>query len=158
MISSTHAGIPIDQLFLDLRRGISADVAARVRAAAPYLEPLDREMVLAVLDRGQTAAAVGRIGNQNPRQVRRKVRRVYARISSPEFQFVAQRVDSWGGTRRKVALASFLHGMSLRQAASSLGLSMHLVRQHIAAIRNQIDLSRHAAQGNPLELSNQRAA
>jgi DNA-directed RNA polymerase specialized sigma24 family protein len=115
-------------------------------------------MVLAVLDRGQSAVAVGRIGNHDPRFVRRRVRRVYDRISSREFQFVAQRVDSWGGTRRRVALASFLHGMSLRQAASSLGLSVHLVRQHIAAIRNQMDLLRQASGEATRAAGSQRAA
>lgn len=144
MITSTHAGVPIDQLFLDLRRRSSADIAARVRNAAPYLDPADREVLLAVLDRGQSAAAIGRIARRSPREVRRQVRKTYRRITSPEFTFVMQRVDSWVGTRRRVAVASFLQGLSLRDTAASLGLTVHTVRQHVQAIRNQFQFSRHA--------------
>ena len=144
MITSTHAGVPIDQLFRDLRRGTPADLAAKVRAAAPYLDPADREIAIAVLDRGQSAAAVGRLTSRDPRQVRRQVRRVCLRINSSEFQFVMHRVDAWGGVRRRIAVASFLHGLSLRQTASTLGLTVHTVRQHITAIRNQHDLTRRA--------------
>ncbi|GEM_PF-1301879 len=146
-----HAGLPIDQLFLDMRRGITANIAAKVRSAAPYLDDRDREIVLAVLDRGQSAAAVGRLTNRQAREVRRHVKRVYRRISAPEFQFVLEQIDRLGGTRRKVASACFLHGLSLRQAAAKLGVTVHMVRRHVMAIRNQHELTRQTT-------STQRAA
>lgn len=69
------------------------------------------------------------------RRVRARVRALVERALSPMFVFVASRQADWTPTRRRVAQAVYLHGMTLREAASALGVSLHVVRRHADAVR-----------------------
>jgi DNA-directed RNA polymerase specialized sigma24 family protein len=53
---------------------------------------------------------------------------------SPQFIYVLRQRDEWTPTRRRVATACLLHGLSLRQAAAALHLSLYTVRRHQDAI------------------------
>jgi DNA-directed RNA polymerase specialized sigma24 family protein len=69
-----------------------------------------------------------------PRAIRRRLRRLSRRVMSPQFIFVLRHRDTWPPSRRRVATACVLHGLSLRQAAASLRLSLYTVRRHHDAI------------------------
>ena len=53
---------------------------------------------------------------------------------SREYGLVRARRGSWTSTRRRVATACFIRGLSLRAAAQELNLTFHTVRLHHAAV------------------------
>lgn len=82
----------------------------------------------------------------SPSVLRRRVRRLVKRMASDEFLFVSRHVAPrhggscpWSSTRRRVAEACVLRGLSLRQAASLLNLSLHTVRTHRGAVAALFD-------------------
>lgn len=98
-------------------------------------------------------ARPGRAG----RTLRYRVRRVVRRMLTPEYQAVARWMaleklgsaasawNGWGPTRRRVAICCGLHGLSLREAAADLNISLHTVRRHWDAVRALIDAGACAA-------------
>ncbi|MDX2116465.1 MAG: hypothetical protein SFZ24_12720 [Planctomycetota bacterium] len=137
------------------------DAAERVVALAEFLPEDERSAVLAVYRDGVTvrdlalAAAVAgprRDVESLARQLRRRVRRAAQRALSPRFAFVAAflhpeepaerarlGLPCWTPTRRRVARACVLHGLSLRRAAAELGLSFHCVRREMQSILAQAE-------------------
>jgi len=120
---------------LDLRRRDRQDLARRIAHMAEWLPQADRALLRAVYDSGQPVADLARIAGQHPRSLRRRVRRLTARVLSSRYLFVVSHMADWPATRRKVARACVIQGLSMRAAARQLGLSLHTVRMHHAAIR-----------------------
>lgn len=87
------------------------------------------------------------------RALRARVRRVVRRMLTPEYRAVARWFSieklNLGGAdgaplsalRRKVAASCFLHGLSIREAAQELGLSLHTVRRHRDAVAALAEVS-----------------
>lgn len=87
-------------------------------------------------------------GERNARALRSRVRRVVRRMLTPEYQAVArwfaiEKLNAGracgvsgaiGALRRRVGASCFLQGLSIREAARELGLSLHTVRRHRDAI------------------------
>jgi len=107
---------------------------------------------------------------QDARALRSRVRRVVRRIMTPEYQAVARwfaieklsdglfaqpsslshpaAPDGPGGTlRRRIAISCFLHGLSIREAARQLGLSLHTVRRHRDAVAAMAAMTPHLRTG-----------
>lgn len=165
------AGVPGAERIADMRRRRNAEAAELVVRRAEFLAPEDRALLRAIYADGlsisqvallrQTApttntlaaqgsdttpasGAVSRPGVAGARRVRARVRALVERALSPMFVFVASRQADWTPTRRRVAQAVYLHGMTLREAASALGVSLHVVRRHADAVRTLAE-EHHAA-------------
>lgn len=125
---------------MDLRRGVRRDLAERMVEAAPYLAGPDRYLVEGVFRDGRSIAELAAAWGQSPppryapRALRRRLHRVVERVHSPKFQMVVEWRGSWEPVRRRVATACVLHGLTFREAAESLGMSVHAVRRHFDAI------------------------
>lgn len=123
----------------DLRRRKRRDLSDHLLLRAEWLEPSERALVEAVYRDGRSAIELAALAGRTPRSMRRRLRRIVRRVLAPEFVFVAQRRSRWTASRRRVADACILHGRSMREAATELGLTLHTIRRHMEAIRAQIE-------------------
>jgi len=124
---------------IDFRRRQNSALTDSIVTRAQHLKGSDKTLVLAMYRDGQSAAQIARLGNQDPRQVRRRIRRALTRLTDPVFIFVITHQSKWSNTRRKVAQSLFQAGCSIRQTADNLNLKMHQVRRHRAAILEQLN-------------------
>jgi hypothetical protein len=121
---------------VDLRRSLGADVAERIVHRADGVDPQDRELLRAVFGHGRSVAELARLlgPGVDVRRLRKRIRRLTARTLSPLFVFVWSRRDRWAADRRRVAVAYFLQGHSIRRVSRETGLTVHEVRQHRLAV------------------------
>lgn len=68
------------------------------------------------------------------RSLRRRLRRLVSRVTSRRFVGVMRQRDGWSPTRRRVATACVLEGLTMREASARLGVSYHVVRRHMDAV------------------------
>lgn len=111
---------------------------------AVHLPPDDRALIQAVYGDGKNVAEIARLAREDPRSLRRRVRRIVKRLAAPEYAFVVLQASRWSRTRRRVAEVCILHGRSMRTAATELNLSLHTVRRHHDAVRALFDEYRAA--------------
>lgn len=125
---------------LDLRRGFRRDMAQTLVERARHLPEPDRYLIEGVFRDGRSIAELAAMWGENPepgrspKSLRRRLHRLVDRLNSPRYLLVAEYRDRWAPTRRRVATACVLHGMSLREAADALGTSLHTVRRHFDAV------------------------
>jgi hypothetical protein len=119
-----------------LRRRAGADV---VLARAHLLEAADRGVIEAIYGSGQSATQVARVLGVPARKMCDRVRAVVKRLRSRECTLVDTMGPKWGTTRRGVAVACFVHGLSIRRASERLGITFYAARQHYAAVRAILD-------------------
>ncbi len=133
---------------VDLRRRRTRQAAQTLAERACLLPPDDRALIEAVFRDGHPVAHLaaliaGQADNAeraaHARTLRRRIRRLTARLLSREYAFVAEQLPDWSPTRRRVATACILHGRSIRDAAAELRLSLHTVRRHRAAIAELVE-------------------
>ncbi|MCE7975327.1 MAG: hypothetical protein DYG92_13550 [Leptolyngbya sp. PLA1] len=105
-----------------------------VRNRAGELSAPDRSLVEAVVLSGRRVSELAPLAGCTARVLRRRLKGVLARISSPEFGYVLRHRSEWPLTRRRVAEACVLRGLSQRAAASELRLSLYVVRLHEGAV------------------------
>lgn len=133
---------------------ISADLRLRRRRAdaelvlmrAEHLPPADAEFIRAIFSQGLTATRVAALQGADPRLVRRRARAILRRMNEPIFMYVARERGGWSTVRRRIAESGVLAGRGLRAIAAETGLSIHLVRRHMEAIRAMSESSRRPAQ------------
>jgi DNA-directed RNA polymerase specialized sigma24 family protein len=106
---------------------------------AEHLAPEERRLIEALYAEGLAMSRVAALAGVTPQAMRRRISRIAARSMSPEFTFVAARCAGWRGTRRAVGRACMLHGLSQREAARRLGLSLHVVRRQCFTIRGMLE-------------------
>ncbi|MDX2145924.1 MAG: hypothetical protein SFZ23_00240 [Planctomycetota bacterium] len=150
----------------DLRRKDARRRAEQLLAASQYLPPADRVLIELVFRDGRPAADVATVcrlqcvGDKSrsvgpssvpatgtsvtlpttsPARVRARVRRLARRLASPEFIFVVHHRAGWSTTRRNVASALWIEGLSMRATAQALNLSLHTVRRHREAVLAQFE-------------------
>jgi DNA-directed RNA polymerase specialized sigma24 family protein len=116
---------------IDLRCDEPREIRDRIVGRADYLAPTDAELVRAVFERQLQVREVARLMGWREQTVRKRLRRLLSRITSPRFAFVAGSLDAWPPTRRRVAVACILHGRPIRPVAHELGLTLHTVRRHV---------------------------
>jgi DNA-directed RNA polymerase specialized sigma24 family protein len=129
----------------DLRRRVARDQRDRLVELAAGLPEPDRVLVELVIREGRPISQIARLQGVEPLRLRRRLKRLLRRLASDEYLFVSRHVlvtalrgepvSHWPATRRRVAQACFMHGLSLRQAATALHLSLHAVRGHRDAVR-----------------------
>jgi len=124
---------------IDFRRKHDSALTDSIIIRAQHLKGNDKTLVLAMYRDGQSAAQIARLGNHDPRQVRRRIRRALSRMTDPAFIFVISHQSKWSTTRRKVAQSLFQAGRSIRQTADTLNIKVHQVRRHRAAILDQLN-------------------
>ena len=141
MQRTVEAGSWLEQLdeSLDLRRKRDASLSSRLVRRAHWLEPEDRELILAVFDRGQTACSIGTISSQPPRVVRRRIKALAERLCDPRVAYVVAHRNAWGSSRRRVTHELFIRGRSMRQVSQLLSISLHCVRKHRDAIEAMVN-------------------
>ena len=121
----------------DLRRRRPRDLADTLVSRAQHLLPEDRALISAVYQDNLTAIQVAELTSVPARTVRRRIKALVERLLSPRFEFVARSRQRWSPTRRRVAEACALRGMTLRAAAEDLNVSLHTVRRHMDAVAAQ---------------------
>jgi hypothetical protein len=126
---------PAGNAGVDLRRHRRRDEVETILLRAEHLPPADRALLLAVFQAGQTAIQVAALRGQPAKIVRREVRRLVARVLTPEFLHVVQRRSRWSRARQQVGQVCFVERLSLREASRRLALSMYAVRRHCEWIR-----------------------
>lgn len=102
--------------------------AGRVAERAAYLEPADREFLLALYLHGRTMREMAQLLGVSYRRVRTRCKALVARVMQPAYAFVAVHRDAWTPTMKAVATRTILHGRSLNQAAAELKVTYHTVR------------------------------
>jgi DNA-directed RNA polymerase specialized sigma24 family protein len=118
----------------DLRRKRQREIVERMLERASCLPPPDLALLRAAYEDGRSAVELALLLGHDPRSLRRKLKRLSARVMSPEFLFVLRHRERWSPLRRKVATACILHGQSQRSAAQTLKLSLHTVRRNHLAV------------------------
>jgi DNA-directed RNA polymerase specialized sigma24 family protein len=119
-----------------------------VRRAA-WLAPTDGAVLLSVYEQGLPVAEAARRLGTDEKALTRRIRRLIERVMAPRFVLAARvlRPDpdlrrllpepdplAWPPTRRRVADAVVIRGLTMRHAAAELRTSLHSVRRHMDAI------------------------
>lgn len=127
---------PLDQPIEcpDLRRAREREVIERLLLRAECLPRRDEILIRAVLEDGRRVTDVAIAAGVCPRLLRGRVKRLIRRLATPQYAFVATRIGEWTATRRKVADACYLQGLSMADASRQLGMSRHQVRFHRDAV------------------------
>ncbi len=148
---AAHAGTPAAspiavELGLDDRSQPTSHLREDVRRAsevtlglAEHLGRPDRALVRGVYDRGLSAADIARAAGAPPRRLQRRLNVVMDRLASAAYRQVLAQGGDWPAARRRIATAVIVHGLSQRDAASQLKLSLHTVRRELARIRAMLD-------------------
>lgn len=125
--------------------GPSGDAVRRGKRHAQVAEVLGRlgeglsseeyALLKAVYVDGQSMADLARLRGVAGFKVRSRVREIVTRMMSREFGFVvrSRRLShprAWTLTRRNVGEACFLRGLSCKQAALALNMTLYSVRRH----------------------------
>ena len=109
--------------------------ADRVLQRSAFLNPLDRCLVRQVLGEGVRPADLAPVAGVSARTIQRRVRNLADRLTDPDVVFILRHHRRWPRQTASVALALWIRGLTQRQAAERLGLSLHQVRQQAQAIR-----------------------
>lgn len=112
------------------RRLRERGVAEVLLMRASHLPEQDRALVRTVLGREQSVAGLARSVGVAARPLRSRLRRLIARLNSPEFLFVVRSRDGWAPTRRGVADLCFVHGLTVQAAADVLRITRYAARRH----------------------------
>jgi DNA-directed RNA polymerase specialized sigma24 family protein len=104
-------------------------------ALATHLPPDERSLIDAVYERGLRPVDVARVTQARPQAIRNRLQRIVRRLGSPMFRFVAARREGWPRQVQAVADLVVLQGVSQREAARRLDVSIHRVRQEVMRLR-----------------------
>lgn len=135
----------------DLRKRIRRQAAEQIVARAAFLPPSDRLLVQLYLEHGRTLKDLAEASGLPPRVMSRKMRKLITRVASERFDFVLHHMESWPTGRRKVAIAMVLHGLSIRDAAQTLAVSLYTVRRHHEAVCALFDTEQRAHKSRTLQ-------
>lgn len=118
----------------DLRRSPSREALEVIVHRSGCLLPEDQALMDACFSRGMRVLELARLQGVDPRVVQRRIKRLSARVISPEFSFVLNQESAWPPTRRRIARAVVLEGRTMRGASKALAISLHTVREHVKFI------------------------
>ncbi|MCK4602699.1 MAG: hypothetical protein KAU28_09545 [Phycisphaerae bacterium] len=105
---------------------------------AQLLEAKERELVEAILIRGQTAASVGRMMGISQRVVRNRISRIGRRLTSRRFLDAARALAYLAPDDRELVRLRFCHGATQRELAERFLLSPHMLRRRLDGVIAQI--------------------
>lgn len=136
---------------LDLRKRLRRDRADCIVARAAFLPPAERLLVESYFRDGRTIKILAEASTTDPRVLSRRLRRLTERLLSDRFSFVLRNFESWSPSRRRVATAMVLQGLSMRAASMHLRMSLYSVRRHADAIHALYESEKRAASVRPPE-------
>ena len=108
--------------------------AAHLCALARELPPDERALVLARFSDGRSGAQISALIGCDRHLVERRLRRLVARLSTPEFAYLAPRLNLFDDAQRSIARACIIEGRSIRSAAAHLNISQHSLREARAVL------------------------
>lgn len=117
------------------RGRIRRDQFERILFLAQHLDGPDRLLIEQVYQHKMNPAEIARLMGQHSRNVRARLRRIVKHLRKPEFRFMVLRPDMLTPTTRRVGELVILRRMSLRRAAHEMDCTLHLIRQHLQALR-----------------------
>jgi len=118
---------------------------AVIEARTELLDPADRNLLRAVLIYNQPTKVVAEVNRSSPSSVRYRVRRLIARIGSPQFVGAARSLKFFNAEQTAVARCHILQGKSFQDTVATTGLPYHAVRRvlcEVNAIINGLAKSR----------------
>ena len=122
--------------------------SAVLMARAELLAPGDKDLMEAILLRGQTVASVARMMGVTARAVSNRAKRLAARMTSRRFLDAARALPYLDDEDAKLASMKFCGGMSERSLAEKTGLSPHVVRRRLDRITAKITMIRNIQQAS----------
>lgn len=125
----------------DLRRSLGERELDRLRLRLEHLPARERALLTAMFIDGHGACEIAPLMGISARTVRRRIRRSAARVLSELFGFVLRERERWTPLRRRVAVLSVVEGLPTREVARQAGVTLHVVRRELLALRAQ-----HAAE------------
>lgn len=120
------------------RREISDCVLLR----AEWLGEADRALIEQVYGKGVRPADVAAVVGCSTRMVQRRVANLVKRLMDPMIVFVLRNHGDWDKLTAGSALAVLVRGLTLRDAASELGVSLHYVRTRVQVVRGLFEMYR----------------
>ena len=105
-----------------------------VEARTDLLDPDDRNLLRAVLIYNQPTKMVAQINQASPSVIRHRIRRLIARISSPQFVSVARSLHLLNDEQFTVVKYHILRGMSLQATVEATSLRYHAIRRVLAEV------------------------
>lgn len=105
----------------------------------PALTPEDRLLLDLYFREGRGLEELALLQQVRPRRMRHRLERLVTRLASPAFGFILSSAVRWPASRQRVAEACFLKGLSQRQAAKALRLTIYGVRCHYVAILHALE-------------------
>lgn len=115
------------------------DLYDAVLNRAHFLDPPDQALLEQVLGRGVRPIEVAKVAGFSTRTVQRRVRQLTRRLLDARVEYVLRHYHQWPSPLPQIALAVWARQWTLRQTADRMNLSLHQVRQHVAAVRGLID-------------------
>jgi len=109
---------------------------------ATLLARRDRELLEAVLIKGQSAPTLAGMMGITPRAVRRRVNRLAERLTSRAFLDAVRALPDLPPEDAELVRLRYGYGLSYRQLMSRLGLSWHVVRRRLDRISAKIEAIR----------------
>jgi hypothetical protein len=109
---------------------------------AELLAQEDRDLIEAVILRGQSAESVGRMMNASPRAIRQRVHRLGRRLTSKRFMDVARAMPYLLPQDALLSKRYFCQGASYRRLSREFGMTDHALRKRLDRIAAQIQAIR----------------
>ena len=111
----------------------------RILGRAELLGQGDRELVEAVLGRGQSAASVARMIGASPRTIQSRVRRLTRRLTSRSFLDAARALSLLSPQDAALARMRYCQAATYGELCQGLHLTLHQVRRHLDRIAAQVE-------------------
>ncbi len=105
-----------------------------IEARTNLLDPEDRNLLRAVLIYNQPTKVVAQINRTNTSIIRRRIRRLIVRISSPQFVSVARSLHLLNDEQFTVVKYHILQGRSLQATVDATSLRYHTIRRVLAEV------------------------
>lgn len=128
------------------RRSGRRAVLERLLEWADHLAPAERSLVRCAYDWGVSSREISLLTGQTPRVIRRRLRTLLQRVNASPFQTTARLLPTLPDDRRNVARLVILQGLTQRQAATQLGISIHRVRRELLAIEATCEIAASRSQ------------
>lgn len=111
----------------------------RVLGRAELLKEADRELMEAVLGRGQSAASVARMMGTPARTIQSRVRRLTRRLTSRSFLRAARALPFLSVQNAALARRRFCQGATYEELCREFELTLHRLRRNLDRIAAQIE-------------------
>jgi hypothetical protein len=101
---------------VDLRRIHTREFIQSICDRAKFLPDSERALLDEVYNLGKSVAEIAETRGEKISHLRRRVRRITNRVLDPRYRYVAENQGQWRPTRRKVASACVIEGLSIKEA------------------------------------------